>query len=162
MFRLFILSFFVFLLACGEPNTEEPTDHTNNTTPPPSQTLNNQQDVPDSLPPHLDSIRQLLIGTWEEDTIAFKNRYNQPPPPAKNLKVRYHEDGFVSIPGVLLTPENWDKWRIVNDTTLHITKRRTNDVRVFIIDDISSQTLDYRMIISDKYQRVFRLNRIKE
>ncbi len=110
----------------------------------------------------LDSIKKHLLGDWEEDTIAFKKEYHMPPPPAQNLKVRYQEDGYVYIPGVLLTPDNWDKWQLVNDSTIHITKRETGAIVTFIIDNITADVLNYRMIVSPLRHRKFRLIKIKK
>lgn len=108
----------------------------------------------------LQSIRAKLIGDWEEDSMAFKKEYKMPPPPAQNSKVRWQDDGYVYIPGVLITKENWDRWELINDTTIHVKKRQTGDTRVFIIDNISENVLNYRMIVSPKFHRKFRLLKI--
>ena len=114
------------------------------------------------LSPEMQKVRDLLVGDWEEDTTAFKQRYNMPPPPAQNCKVRWQNDGRVYIPGVLLTQENWDRWELANDTTIHVVKRQTGDVRVFVIHDISADSMTYKMLRDDNQHRIFKLAKINK
>ena len=108
-------------------------------------------------------IREILIGDWLEDSIEFKRVYpGHRPPPVQNTRVRYQEDGYVYIPGVLLTKEHWDTWEIANDSTLHIIKRQDYGTRVFFIDTITPNMVKYRLQVPEhKYERKIKLLRIK-
>jgi hypothetical protein len=105
-------------------------------------------------------IEQMLLGDWIEDSIEFKKNYNMPPPPVNNTRVRYQKDGYVYIPGILLTEANWDKWELANDTTLLIHKRRNNGTLSFIIDSITPNEIYYRLLWGRNFRKI-KLNRIK-
>lgn len=145
-------------MACT--GTTEPSNPETEDLNPKNPTTNTETIKKTSNNPTVEEIKQILIGDWIEDSVAFKETYNMPPPPAKNTLVRYQEDGFVYIPGVLLTEENWDKWEVANDTTLHIIKRQGHGVRVFIIDSISQDVIKYRLQLPP-HERKIRLMRIK-
>ena len=156
----FIMKFLAFLtfgilsllLACNNPDS--PTVTNLNTGEPSNNSSANKTD-------RMLEIEQLVIGDWIEDSIEFKKNYNMPPPPANNTRVRYQEDGYVYIPGVLLTKENWDTWKILNDSTLVIHKRRDNGTRTFIIDSIGRNEIYYRILWGTNYRKI-KLLRIKE
>lgn len=99
-------------------------------------------------------IEEILIGDWIEDSIEFKKNYNMPPPPVQNTRVRYQKDGYVYIPDVLLTKENWDKWEVANDTTLLIHKRQNNGTLRFIIDDIQQNEIYYRLEWGQHFRKI--------
>ncbi|MDC0230805.1 hypothetical protein OAK19_02475 [Aureispira] len=114
----------------------------------------------DKVTDRMKEIRQILIGDWIEDSLEFKRVYNMPPPPVQNTRVRYQEDGYVYIPDVLLTKEQWDTWEIANDSTLHIIKRQGYGTRVFLIDSITKNMVKYRLQIPP-HERKIKLLKIK-
>lgn len=136
---LLFLGILLSLGACTSPSNNSSTE-TEATT-----TNNHPATSPTNVTPKMEEIKQILIGDWIEDSVEFKRNYNMPPPPVQNTRVRYQEDGFIYIPGVLLAEEHWDKWEVANDTTLHIIKRKGYGVRVCILDSIGQDAIKYRM-----------------
>ncbi|BDS09721.1 hypothetical protein [Aureispira anguillae] len=148
----------LFWSACTSPvnnsTPEQPKTEPEVTTPTKAPSSTN------ASRPTVEEIKKILIGDWIEDSIEFKKNYNMPPPPVQNTRVRYQEDGFVYIPGVLLAEEHWDKWEVANDSTLHIIKRKGYGVRVCNIDSIGQDLIRYRLQ-TPSMERKITLLRIK-
>lgn len=155
-----IATFLVLLLFCIACNQEESSNEKTGNSKEKITTSSDSKPQNSTKTPTMTKIEQILIGDWIEDSIAFKLTYNSPPPPVQNTRVRYQEDGYVYIPGVLLSKEHWDKWEVANDTTLHIIKRQGYGVREFIIDSISQDVIKYRFK-TPSLERKVRLMRIK-
>lgn len=148
---LVVLMVTLFATACQEtkPPAKQPSDTPVDTPATPSAPTTTKTKTA-----RMQEIEQLIVGDWIEDSVAFKRNYNMPPPLAKNTRVRYQEDGYVYIPGVLLNKSVWDRWEIVNDTTLHVIKRENAGIRVFVIDNISSDAIEYRIKLPQMERKV--------
>ncbi len=147
----FFLALSLLLFACN--TSDSSNEQSAQSTPDSTQRTTSKTD-------RMLEIEEMLLGDWIEDSIEFKKNYNMPPPPVNNSRVRYQKDGYVYIPGILLTEANWDKWELANDTTLLIHKRRNNGTLTFIIDGITPNEIFYRLLWGRNFRKI-KLNRIK-